>query len=384
MVYTTNIIKIALLIFFCSSVIAHTAQERDAALDAALPKFEASLQDIMKANGIPGVAIAVVSKDKVYYMKGFGVKRVGKAEKVTPTTLFQIASLTKPVCATMLAILQDQNKVSFDDPVSEYIPKFQVRQNHPPVRICHLVSHSSGVPIGGFNDLIEAQVPRQNIIDKLQKARPVASPGKMFAYHNAMYGVVEDVITSASGKPLPQTLKDEMFIPLGMKHACVGYQSLLLSTDKAYPHVPNGRGKYIPAPKYSNAYYTFLAAGGINASVQDMVPFLQLYLGKPSKIVSSDTLEALTKPFIKNNRAVMISEAKKGRVQDTYYGWGWHSMNYAQHKVIYHQGHLKGFRNFMGFMPDDVGIIILTNADKRHASKIAVKFFDHYIHAMDA
>ncbi len=381
MVKVTNIIRITLLVLFCSQLFAHTDAARDAAIEKALPKFEKSIQDIMKANGIPGVAVAVVSKDKVYYLKAFGVKRVGKPEKVTTSTLFQIASLSKPVCATMLGILHDKKKLSFDDPVSEYIPNFQNRKNREPVRICHLVSHSSGVPIGGFNDFIEAQMPRQNIIAKLQTARAVAQPGKQFAYHNAMYGVVEDVITTASGKPLPQTLKDEMFIPLGMRHACVGYQPLLLSTNKAYPHVPNGRGKYVPAQHYSNAYYSFLAAGGVNASVEDMVPFLQMYLGKSTDIVSSNTLEELTKPFIKNNRAVMISEARKGRVKDTYYGLGWHSMNYAQHKVIYHQGHLKGFRNFMGFMPEEVGIVILTNADKRHASKIALKFFDAYLNS---
>ncbi len=381
MVNITNKIIIILLALFCSPLSAHTDEARDAALEKALPKFEKGLQDIMKANGIPGVAVAVVSKDKVYYLKAFGVKRMGKPDQVTTTTLFQIASLSKPVCATMLAILHDKQKLSFDDPVSEYVPNFQHRKIKDPVRICHLVSHSSGVPIGGFNGLIEAQVPRQNILAKLKTARTVASPGKQFAYHNAMYGVVEDVITTASGKTLPQTLKDEMFIPLGMRHACVGYQPLLLSNNKAYPHVANGRGKYVPASHYSNAYYSFLAAGGVNASVEDLIPFLQMYLGKPSGIVSQDTLNELTKPFVKNNKAVMISEARKGRVKDTYYGLGWHSMNYEQHKVIYHQGHLKGFRNFMGFMPNEVGIIILTNADKKHASKIALKFFDAYLNA---
>ncbi|MBS0285849.1 MAG: beta-lactamase family protein [Proteobacteria bacterium] len=381
MVKVTNIIKIICLVLFYTTVQAKSNATRDEAIQKALPKFEKSIQDIMKANGIPGVAVAVVSKDKVYYLKGFGVKKMGGKDKVTPTTLFQIASLSKPVCATLLGVLKEQNKVSFDDPVSEYLPNFQERKNRPPVRICHLVSHSSGVPVGGFNDLIENKVPRENIIAKLQKARQVAAPGKQFAYHNAMYGVVEDVICSASGKSFPQTMKDNLFIPLGMKNACVGYQALLLSNDKAYPHVPNGRGKYIPAPQYSHAYYSFLAAGGVNASVQDMVPFLQLYLGKPSTVVSKSTLAELTKPFVKNNKAVMISEARKGRVKDTYYGLGWHSMNYANQKVIYHQGHLKGFRNFMGFMPDDVGIIILTNADKKHASKIAIKFFDAYLNA---
>ncbi len=383
MVNLTNIVRISLVFIFFSPLMANASSlaEREAAIEKTLPRLEKSINDIMKANGIPGVAVAIVSKDKVYYLKTFGVKRVGKPDKINPTTLFQIASLSKPINATMLAILHDQGKLTFDDPVNDHIPYFQAKKNRQPVKICHLMSHSTGVPIGGFNDMIEAQAPRQNIVAKLQNARPVASPGKQFAYHNAMYGVVEDVIASASGKLLPQTLKEQMFTPLGMKNICVGYQPLLDSNDRAYPHIPNGRGKYMPAQAYSKAYYAFLAAGGVNASVQDLIPFMQLYLGKPSKIVSKQTLTQLTKPYVKNTKAVIVSEARKGRIKDTYYGLGWHSMNFDEQKVIYHQGHLKGFRNFMGFLPDDVGIIILTNADKKHASKIAIKFFDLYMNA---
>ncbi|MBS0288865.1 MAG: beta-lactamase family protein [Proteobacteria bacterium] len=382
MVKLTNIITTVLLLFITSfDALAQADTTREAAINKALPRFEKSIQDMMKSNGIPGVAVAVVSKDKVYYLKTFGVKRVGNPEKINPSTLFQIASLSKPINATMLAILRDKGKVSFDDPVSDHIPHFQASKNKQPLKICHLMSHSTGIPKGGFDDMIEAQKPREQIINKLESARRVAAPGKQFAYHNATYGVVEDVITSASKKSLPQTLKEELFMPLGMKHICVGYQPLLDAPDRAYPHVPSRKGKYVPAPQYSKAYYAFLAAGGINASIQDLVPFLQLYLGKPSSIVSKQTLTQLTSPFVKNTKAVMLSEAPKGKVKDTYYGLGWHSMNYAHQKVIYHQGHLKGFRNFMGFLPDDVGIIILTNADRKHASKIAMKFFDYYMSA---
>ncbi|HRE31289.1 MAG TPA: serine hydrolase, partial [Candidatus Berkiella sp.] len=84
---------------------------------------------------------------------------------------------------------------------------------------------------------------------------------------------------------------------------------------------------------------------------------------------------------VKNPKAVIVWQAKKGKVTNTNYGLGWHSMNYGSKKVIYHQGHLKGFRNFMGYVENDVGIIILTNAEKKHASTIALNFFDLYLNA---
>ncbi len=375
---TSKLLTIGALLF---SVAALANNSADKSVSEIIPTLEKNIARTMKANDIPGVAVAIVSRDKIYYMKGFGVKKVGQRDQITPTTLFQIGSLSKPVHATLLGILQDQGKLSFQDPVSHYVPNFKVANTKQTIKICHLMSHSTGVPNNGFNERIEAYAPRENIIEKLQKTKAIAQPGKAFVYHNAMYGVVEDVVNSACGKRLDTVIKQELFTPLGMQHASLGFEQMEKAPDKAYPHIPNGHGKYMPAQKYSTSYYAFPAAGGINASVQDLVPFLQLYLGKPSHIVSKITLEQLTHPFVNNPKAVIVWQAKKGQVTNPSYGLGWHQMNYANKKIVYHQGHLKGFRNFMGYVEDDVGIIILTNAEKKHASTIALNFFDLYLSA---
>ncbi len=355
------------------------AQATDEALSKALVQFEKKINQTMKEQHLPGVAVAVVSKNQVIYLKTFGVKRVGLPDQITPTTLFQLASLSKPVNATLMEVLQKQGKLSFDEPVKDILPDFNIRNSRAPLQINHLLSHSTGIPSGGFNELIERNVPRDRIVAKLQNARAVAPPGKQFAYHNAMYGLVEDVITKVSGKSYQRTMKEELFNPLGMKTASLGYAPLMAAQDKAYPHVKNNRGRYVPAEKYSQGYYAFSAAGGVNASLQDMITFLQVYLGKPNPILTQKDLQQLTNPFVKNPRAVIINQERKGRIHDTYYGLGWQSMIYGKEKVIYHSGHLKGFRHFMGFIQDDVGIIILTNADKKHASKLALNFFNFYI-----
>lgn len=371
-----KIISCALLLI--SMAVKASSAQTEEIIEKITPQLDKQFAQAMKANGIPGMAIAIVSKDKVHYLKTFGVKRVGKKDEITPNTLFQIASLSKPVHATLVAILQDKGKLTVEDPVKFHLPHFCTKSKQP-LKICHLMSHSSGIANNGFNELIEAYAPRDKILARLQSARPTALPGQNFAYNNAMYGVVEDVVTSASGKPLDAVIKEELFIPLGMQNACLGIDAMLDSQDKAYPHVPDRRGKYVPADNYSKAYYAFRAAGGINASILDMIPFVQLYLGKPNNIVSKETLLQLTAPYVKNKTAVIASEAKKGVITDTYYGLGWQSMKFADKRVIYHGGHLKGFRNFIGIMQDDVGIIVLTNAERKHASKVALKFFDLYL-----
>lgn len=355
------------------------ASTKDEALEKLIPQFEKKINQIMKANGIPGAAVAIVSRDKVYYLQTFGVKRLGKKDPIMPNTIFQAASLSKPINATMVGILEEKGKLSVKDPVHYHLPHFNERTNLKSLKICHLMSHSSGIPIGGFNELIDAHAPPHKIVAKLQRTRSIAQPGKHFVYHNAMYGMVGDIITNASGKSLEHTLQQELFGPLGMSSASVGLQALLATENRAHPHVPSARGKYMPVDNYSKAYYAVPAAGGVNASIQDLIPFLQLYLGRPSPIVSKETLKQLTTPYVKNPNAVLRYEARKGVISDTYYGLGWQSMNYGNKKVIYHQGHLKGFRNFIGFVQDDIGIIVLTNAERKHASKIALNFFDLYL-----
>lgn len=381
MVNLTNIILPFL--FICLPFWAHAsatpAPLNNPALEHTITVLEKEIAQAAKSQQVPGIAIAIVSKDKVHYLKTFGVRRIGKNEPVTPYTLFQVASLSKPIHATMMAILQDKGKLSLHDPVSRYLPNFNMKHKQEPLKICHLMSHSSGVPSNGYNEQIEAFTPREKIVAKLQQARQVVAPGKKFTYHNAMYGMIGDVITKVSGKPLPQTLKEELFTPLGMRRACVGLHSMLETEDRAYPHVPNGRGKYMALKDYSMAYYAFPAAGGINASILDLVPLLQLYLGKPSPVVSKETLTQLTDPYLKNANSVMLYQTQKGRITDTGAGLGWQSMRYADKKVSYHQGHLKGFRNFMGFIQDDVGIIILTNGERKNALKYALRFFDLYV-----
>lgn len=377
--------KSLVLILFFQCCFAQTKTDdslREAKIEKAIISFENKLNESIKSNRIPGIAVAIVSKEKVHYLKTFGVKRLGVKDEITPYTLFQVASLSKPINATILGMLQEQGKLSLQDPVNKHLPVFFYNKKKKPLRICHLVSHSSGIPSTGFDHLIEINTPKKDIFYRLQNTAAVAPPGKVFLYHNAMYGMIEDIVVKAYGKSLSKVLKEELFIPLGMHKACVGLTCLLSNQNKAFPHVTDKKGHYRPANDYSKAYYAVPSAGGVNASISDLIPFLQLYLGKPSSIISSKSLKELTSPFVKNDNSFILNDAKKGLISDTFYGFGWHSMRFAKRKIIYHQGHLKGFRNFMGYLPDDVGIIILTNAEKKHASKLAIKFFELYLNTI--
>lgn len=351
------------------------------AINRILPILEKQILSAIKTNGFPGVAVAIASRDQVYYLKTFGVKRLGKEDKILPTTLFQIASISKPLSATLLAILQKRGVLSFEDPIKRFLPEFQTHSTTKPLKICHILSHSSGVPKEEFNDLIEASIPREVIMTRAQEMPAIAEPGENFSYHNALYGgIVEDVILQATGKPFDQVLIENLLNPLGMKNACVGLQVLLKSKNRAYPHVQNQEGWFAPTQSYSRKYYIFPSAAGVNASLQDLVSFLQLYLGKFPHIISKEHLHQLLIPSVEDTEAISWFGDKKGLIKDPLVGLGWKLMTYAKRKMGYHGGWLKGFRTFLGFLPDDdIGIIVLINSESMYPEQLALEFFDLYL-----
>lgn len=351
-------------------------------IDRILPMLEQKITQAMHRTGIPGLVMGIVSRDHVYYQKAFGVKKLGAADKVTPTTLFQVASLSKPISATLLTILQEKGKVSFQDALSRFIPTFSKMEDQEQVKVWHLLSHSSGFSGDHVENMIESSLndspqTRQNIINKVLAEKPVAQPGEVFSYHNVMFGVLEDVITQTTGNAFADVIQETFFRPLGMNQACTGWPALHASQNRAFPHMEGGNKSFVPAQDYSKAYYMFSPAVGINASLEDFIPFLQLYLGKFPHILSKSSIEQITKPRVDALDVLPWFQGLTGEVQSLHYGLGWYSMIYNNRPLICHAGWLDGFVSFIGFDPDaGLGTIMMMNADSDRDSKLSFAFYD--------
>src|SRR6476646_3393159 len=117
-------------------------------LDSALAKLPGVVRTAMRRTGVPGVAVSVVWRDRTVFANGFGVREEGKVAKITPDTVFQLASTSKPIASTVVAGVVGQQKLSWDDPVAKYTPAFA--RAHPyvtrNVTIADLVAHRSGLP----------------------------------------------------------------------------------------------------------------------------------------------------------------------------------------------------------------------------------------------
>jgi len=345
-----------------------------------LKQFEQYADNTFKKMRVPGSAIAIIYRNEIIFMKSYGVRRLGKKELIDNDTLFQLGSVSKPVSATLAAILAGQQQIHLDDPLEKYLPNFELQTHKKiraiqPLKIRNLLNHTTGVPRAGFNALIEAYI---QIVNKLQKTPINCTIGHCYDYHNVMFSVIGDVIAAATRRTFGEALKQHLLTPLNMRRTSTSLESLTNDLNKAYPHIRNERGVLSPCSYHSKSYYAVAPAGGVNSTIRDMAIFLQAQMGKFPHIVNKTALNLMHEPLITTPE--VLTRMGNQRVKNAYYGLGWRILNFANEKVVFHGGWLKGFNNVVAFLPEhELGIVVLQNAETRFAWQSTVKFFEMYL-----
>lgn len=168
---------------------------------------------------VPGIAIAVVTRDGPAYLRGFGVRDVRTREPVTPQTGFYIASSTKSFTGTLAALLHQRGVISLDAPLSRYLP--ELRMNAPlsadSVTLRSLLTHTSGLR----NEPVVFRTAFSGVHDDAMLVRLLAQSTpipRTYRYDNLGYVVAALAMERATGRDWQDLLRDELFRPLGMMH----------------------------------------------------------------------------------------------------------------------------------------------------------------------
>lgn len=348
-------------------------------LPIILAQFEKELIAVSKQKEIPGFAVGIVWRNEIVYLKGFGVQHVQAKQPITPYTVFQLASISKPIAGTLLCMLHAQQILSLEHPVVQYMPQFTLEAGK--LQVKHLLTHTTGLPRKGFSQLIELKnSTKANIVNQLNKTKPMGLPGSHFDYHNASFSLLEDIIEAATQKDFSYNLQARLLVPLGMMRTTLSYEELRQEINKAYPHIINDKGKLVPASGYSQGYYKIVSAGGINSCVADMCQFMIAQLGYKPEVVSQEMLTLLHQPFIKAPDFFTKFKGTSQRFKSSHYGFGWRILAYRNHTLLFHGGLLKGFHNSMVLMPEqEMGIIILQNCDSSNSWTMTMRFVDRIL-----
>jgi CubicO group peptidase (beta-lactamase class C family) len=269
-------------------------------VDAALTKIDGFVEAEMERSGVPGVAVAVVHDDEVVFAEGYGVREVGTEEPVSADTVFQIASLSKPVTGTAVAALVSKGVISWDEPVHPYSPELVFSDpwvtDH--VTFADLYAHRSGLP-GGIGDVLEAiGYSRDEVLARLRVV-PLNPFRDSYAYTNFGMTAGGDAAAKAAGVSFEQMVEEQLLEPAGMSSSSIRYADFETRSDRATIHVRID-GEWVPGPaRMPDAQ---APAGGVSSTLNDMGRWVRLQLGGGTldgkAIVSEEALVPTHTPHV--------------------------------------------------------------------------------------
>jgi CubicO group peptidase (beta-lactamase class C family) len=327
---------------------------------------------------VPGFAIAVVKDDKVIFTKGYGIRELGKTDKVDENTLFAIASNSKAFTAVSLAMLVDEGKLNWDDKVTKYLPNFQMPDDWitREITVRDLVSHRSG--LGTFSgDLLwyDTTYTDDEVISRLKYLKPVNGFRAGYGYQNLMFIAAGKVIEKISGKTWQDFVKERILMPLGMNRTTASVKDL--KDNVSAPHNESGgKLRQLPHGNVDSAR----AAAGLNSSVAELAQWLRLQLGNGKfngKLLYS---EKQSWEMWQQSLPIKISDtAMKFNPTRHFngYGLGWFLNDYQGRKVVSHGGGLDGMISLTAMMPEEnLGLVVLTNSESPVNVIMQNKIFD--------
>lgn len=331
-----------------------------AQVQARLPALEGLAQRAVDAGDVPGLAIAVVFGDETIFLKGFGVREAGKPELVGPDTVFQIASLSKPVTSTVVAALVSEGAVDWDARVADLDPAFQLHDPYPSsqVTVRDLLNHRSGLPGTGGDDLEDIGYSRDAILRRLRLVPPSSSFRAGYSYSN--FGFTEGAIAAAkpTGKSWEAVAQEKLFGPLGMVSTSTTYAGFLTRVDRAALHVRVGDAWAAKIKRDPDAQ---APAGGISSSARDLAQWLRLEIGsgmvERRQLIAAEALAQTHVPLTARGSNPVTGGA-------SFYGLGW-NIEYGRHGLVWgHAGAFSvGAQTLVSIHPGaKLGLVLLTNA----------------------
>jgi CubicO group peptidase (beta-lactamase class C family) len=331
-------------------------------IDNAIAQLDTLAAEMMAKTGIPGMAVAVVHGGKVAYAKGFGVRKVGAPDTVDADTVFQLASVSKPVGATVIAHAVTEGTVAWDTPVVQHLPSFGLDDpwvtDH--VTIADMYAHRSGLPVHAGDLLEDLGFSAEDIQQRL-RYEPLSPFRSTYAYTNFGMTAGADAVAAAAGTDWASLSDRTLYDPLGMSSTSSRFSDYTARPNRAWTHIQQNGAWTAAVIRDPDAQSP---AGGASSSVNDMAKWMIMVLGNGTgasgvKISSPEALLPAVTPQIISVPSFEQS-ARAG-----FYGYGFDvAVSPAARATFSHSGAFSaGAATNVLLLPSaGVGIVTLTNA----------------------
>ncbi|HXD32668.1 MAG TPA: serine hydrolase [Pyrinomonadaceae bacterium] len=321
------------------------------------PNSSMTLVDRMRFYRVPAVSIAVIDKSSIAWARAYGVKQSGASEPVDVETLFQAASISKPIVAAATLHLVDRGKLRLDEEVNKRLVSWQIPENEftrqRPVTLRHLLAHSGGLTnheVGTYG--ADQKVP--TLIESLEGKPPARNrpvyvdyvPGSRWRYSGGGYSVLQQLLIDVAGSSFPAFMDETVLKPLSMTHSfyeqpLAKEHALVAAVGHRFTGDPI-KGGWVTLPE--------MAAGGLWSTPSDLALFVielqKSAAGRSNTVLSKAATSQMLTPQI-SNMGLGITVEGRGR-----------SLHFS------HGGSNPGFRCLMvGYARTGQGAVVMTNSD---------------------
>jgi D-alanyl-D-alanine carboxypeptidase len=298
------------------------------------------------ADDAPGAAVIVVSRGETVFRKGYGLASLEHRAPITPETVFRLDAVTAQFTAMAILMLEEEGRLSIDDPIADYVPDYPTGET--PITVRHLLSHTSGIKNYGtmpeFWERVREDLEPEELLDFFRDEPLEFQPGTRYSYSSSNYILLGLIIERAGGVPYEEFIDTRIFKPLGMERSYYDHY------DRVIPNRASGYGRQESG--FYNAELVngrnLYSAAGLLSTADDMARWdAALYT---EQLVPKEALERYFTPFTLNDGS------------PTEYAYGWWTGTLQDKPMLHHYGWVSGFMCKVVRLPQDsVYVAVLSN-----------------------
>ena len=345
----------------------HNATERPTSSASSGPRvisrefrtaIDAFVQAAMAKQHLAGVSLAIAQNGTILYARGYGWRNVAKRLPASADTVYNIASISKQFTAASVLLLQQDGKLSLDDPLSKYLPS--LRHAHE-VSLLQMLDHTSGLP--DYLDLVDNNSLSYPVILAALKDAPLRfKPGTKFQYSNTNYVLMGPVVQQTSAESFDGFLTRRIIRPLHLSSTSAGTTPI---------DMPNGargytviKGKLVPTPLQAAAVAILdFPDGCVNSTVTDLVAW-------DAALDNGQVVD-------QQNLHLMVTPGHYRAERRAWYGVGLEITEVDGHREVFHQGQWTGYAGENATFPDDgFDVVVLSNTDTFDEQQLVQRIFE--------
>ncbi len=300
----------------------------------------------MTNDKVPGVATAILHQNSTLYINTYGIANLEQNIKVTPNTVFELASVTKQMTAALITTLAYEGKLSLDDKISKYIDS--IPDTWQPITIRQLLGHMGGLK-HGFEPMVNGSYlldySKEFMLEAAKKAPMKSTPGTDWEYSDQGYFLAGYVAERATGKTFDSLMNEKFFKPMKMTNTRFLNQKDIIPNRAAGYVITNGEYKN----NRRQWQFELTPHFGVMSTIDDMVKYDK---GVTNGIIKKNVFDKITTP----NRIFY-----KDNIQQISYGMGWQIHDFGDRRIVVHSGYTGTV--YLKDLKTGLSVIVLTNRD---------------------